>query len=65
MAKRLPMYLRIEGDEALLFISSANLTEYALTLNMELSVLINGGPLPGEVTAHFKRLIEDKVLVPV
>lgn len=51
------------ADEALLFISSANLTEYALTLNMELGVLINGGPLPGDVTAHFNRLMEDGVLV--
>lgn len=53
------------ADEALLFISSANLTEYALTLNMELGVLIRGGPLPGDVAAHFNRLIEDGVLVSV
>ena len=53
------------ADEQLLFISSANLTEYALTLNMELGVLIQGGPLPGNVAAHFNRLIEDRVLVPV
>lgn len=53
------------ADEALLFISSANLTEYALTLNMELGVLIKGGPLPGDVAGHFRRLIEDKILVPV
>ena len=51
------------ADEALLFISSANLTEYALTLNMELGVLIQGGPLPGDVASHFDRLIEDGVLV--
>lgn len=53
------------ADEELLFISSANLTEYALTLNMELGVLIKGGPLPGDVAAHFNRLIEDRVLVAV
>lgn len=53
------------ADEALLFISSANLTEYALTLNMELGVLIQAGPLPGNVATHFNRLIEDGVLVPV
>ena len=51
------------ADEELLFISSANLTEYALTLNMELGVLIKGGSLPGHVAAHFNRLIEDGVLV--
>jgi len=53
------------ADEALLFISSANLTEYALTLNMELGVLIKGGPLPSDVASHFGRLIEDGVLVEV
>ena len=53
------------ADEELLFISSANLTEYALTLNMELGVLIKGGSLPGDVAGHFSRLIEDKVLVEV
>ena len=53
------------ADEEWLFISSANLTEYALTLNMELGVLIKGAPLPGNVTAHFNRLIEDQVLVAV
>ncbi len=50
------------ADKDLLFISSANLTEYALKLNMELGVLIKGGPLPGNVVAHFNRLIEDGVL---
>lgn len=53
------------ADTQLLFISSANLTAYALTLNMELGVLIQGGPLPGDVVAHFNRLIEEQVLVPV
>lgn len=53
------------ADEQLLFISSANLTEYALSLNMELGVLIEGGPLPGEVRNHFDLLIEQQVLVQV
>ncbi len=51
------------ADERLLFISSANLTEYALSLNMELGVLIEGGRLPGEVWSHFEQLIEQQVLV--
>ncbi len=38
--------------------SSANLTEYALTLNMELGVLISGGPAPARVAAHLGRLVE-------
>lgn len=51
------------ADRRHLFISSANLTGYALTLNMELGVLIEGGDLPESVAEHFSRLIEDGVLV--
>ena len=50
------------ADDNLLFISSANLTGHAFSLNMELGVLIRGGILPGNVSEHFKRLIEDGVL---
>jgi phosphatidylserine/phosphatidylglycerophosphate/cardiolipin synthase-like enzyme len=50
------------ADEELLFISSANLTEYAMSLNMELGVLVRGGPLPGMVAAQFGRLMESGVL---
>ncbi len=46
------------ADEQTLLISSANLTEYAMTLNMELGLLIHGGPLPGQVAAHLARLVE-------
>lgn len=53
------------ADRRHLFISSANLTEYALTLNMELGVLIEGGDLPETVADHFSRLIEDGLLAPV
>lgn len=53
------------ADARLLFISSANLTEYALSLNMELGVLIEGGSLPGEVATHFAQLITRQMLVPV
>jgi len=51
------------ADGKLLFVSSANLTEYALTLNMELGVLVRGGALPGRVEAHLARLIEEGTLV--
>src|SRR5262245_31511495 len=37
--------------------SSANLTEYAFTINMELGVLVTGGKLPGQVQTHFDRLM--------
>lgn len=50
------------ADSRLLFISSANLTEYAMNLNMELGVLIQGGLLPGQVTSHFERLVQRGVL---
>jgi phosphatidylserine/phosphatidylglycerophosphate/cardiolipin synthase-like enzyme len=53
------------ADQDLLFVSSANLTEHALTLNMELGVLIRGGRLPGDVSMHLQRLIERGELVKV
>ena len=45
------------ADDDLLFITSANLTEFALSLNMELGILVRGGELPGKVRLHFERLI--------
>lgn len=50
------------ADGRWLYLSSANLTEYAFTLNMELGLLITGGSSPGQVEAHFDRLIESGVL---
>ncbi len=45
------------ADSEILFISSANLTEYAMSLNMEMGILIKGGELPGQVDKHFEELI--------
>ncbi|WP_406699439.1 DISARM system phospholipase D-like protein DrmC [Singulisphaera sp. Ch08] len=53
----------VAGDGRWLFVSSANLTEYAFTTNMELGVLITGGEQPAQVQAHFERLVETGVLV--
>lgn len=50
------------ADGKALLISSANLTEYAMTLNMEMGVLIRGGELPRKVEAHFAKLIEQGIL---
>jgi phosphatidylserine/phosphatidylglycerophosphate/cardiolipin synthase-like enzyme len=50
------------ADGRLLFLSSANLTEYAFSLNMELGLLITGGEQPHWVEEHFDRLIERGVL---
>jgi len=53
------------ADEDYLFITSANLTEYAMTLNMEMGVLIQGSDLPRRVGKHFEELISQTVLVQV
>ena len=50
------------ADDSLLFITSANLTEYAMSLNMELGVLIRGGRLAEMVAMHFDRLIATGML---
>jgi phosphatidylserine/phosphatidylglycerophosphate/cardiolipin synthase-like enzyme len=49
------------ADSQRLLISSANLTEYAMKLNMEMGVLIRGGPLPAQVAEHLERLVDDGV----
>lgn len=46
------------ADGRLLLISSANLTGYAMTLNMEMGVMIRGGDAPAQVERHLLRLIE-------
>lgn len=53
------------ADGRWLFLSSANLTEYALTINMELGLLVTGGELPGQVEWHFERLVTAGMLVRV
>ena len=50
------------ADGNRLFLSSANLTEYAFTINMELGLLVTGGKLPGRVERHFERLVESSQL---
>ena len=46
------------ADGNRLFLSSANLTDYAFTINMELGLLVTGGKLPGQVERIFDALIE-------
>jgi phosphatidylserine/phosphatidylglycerophosphate/cardiolipin synthase-like enzyme len=50
------------ADGRWLFLSSANLTEYAFTINMELGVLIAGGSVPEQVEANFDRLVATGVV---
>ncbi|HEY6331055.1 MAG TPA: DISARM system phospholipase D-like protein DrmC [Blastocatellia bacterium] len=49
------------SDGARLFLSSANLTEYAFTINMELGLLVTGGNLPRSIEEHFDRLVSSGV----
>ena len=50
------------ADGRIAFISSANLTDYAMNLNMELGVLIRGGPIPRQISDHLRLLIATDVL---
>ncbi len=50
------------ADGRWLYLSSANLTEYAFTLNMELGLLLKGSELAEQVERHFDRMIQTGVL---
>jgi cardiolipin synthase len=52
----------VVDDEAAL-ISSANLTEHAMNLNMELGLLVRGGELPRSLAVHLRSLIQSRVLM--
>jgi phosphatidylserine/phosphatidylglycerophosphate/cardiolipin synthase-like enzyme len=52
----------VVADGRWLFLSSANLTEYAFSINMELGVLITGGDQPLLVERVFQQLIVDGLL---
>jgi len=45
------------GDEKHLLLSSANLTQHAMELNMEMGVYIENGDLPKRVALHLKEII--------
>ena len=51
------------ADGKTMFLSSANLTDYAMNLNMELGVVIHGSSLPAQVEKHFQELLAQGVLV--
>jgi|CXWK01.1.fsa_nt_gi phosphatidylserine/phosphatidylglycerophosphate/cardiolipin synthase-like enzyme len=53
------------ADGNRLLISSANLTEYALSLNMEAGVLISGSAAAATVEQHLVKLVEKCVFVPL
>ncbi|MDA8379927.1 MAG: phospholipase D-like domain-containing protein [Actinomycetota bacterium] len=51
------------ADDRLAFVTSANLTEYALDRNIELGLLVRGGEVPRQLARHFDRLVATGVLV--
>lgn len=52
----------VVADGEWLFLSSANLTQQAFTVNMELGMLVRGGTMPKRVEKQFERLILMKAL---
>lgn len=52
----------VVADGQTLFLSSANLTEFALTLNIELGVLLTGGDAPLQAEKNLSELIRTGVL---
>lgn len=58
-------YLHVKcavADSSVAFVSSANLTVYAMEMNMELGVVVRGGEVPTRIASHFAALIDDGVL---
>jgi cardiolipin synthase len=55
----------VVGDGRWLFLSSANLTKYAFSLNMELGVLKTGGQAPQRIERMFENLISNGVFATV
>ena len=51
------------ADGERLLVSSANLTEFALTMNIELGLLVEGDDAPQRVQSHLESLIASQVLV--
>jgi phosphatidylserine/phosphatidylglycerophosphate/cardiolipin synthase-like enzyme len=56
------LHAKVAVSDNQLYISSANLTEYAMNLNMEMGILITGGELPEQVRFHFDDLIANGTL---
>jgi phosphatidylserine/phosphatidylglycerophosphate/cardiolipin synthase-like enzyme len=50
------------ADEAICFVSSANLTSHAMEKNMEAGVLIRGGVLPERLHQHLNALVTTSVV---
>lgn len=60
--------LHVKGaivDQTKLFITSANLTEYALSLNMELGVLVESDDLAKQLISQINDLLSKEILIPL
>lgn len=53
------------ADKITCFITSANLTGYAMEKNMEAGVLISGGRIPKLLDDHLRSLVDTKLVSPV
>ena len=53
------------ADNNICFITSANLTGYAMEKNMEAGVLISGGRIPRSLNDHLRSLVDTKIVSPV
>lgn len=53
------------ADKTSCFITSANLTGYAMEKNMEAGVLISGGEIPRLLHNHLQSLVDTKLIFPV
>jgi phosphatidylserine/phosphatidylglycerophosphate/cardiolipin synthase-like enzyme len=51
------------SDRDRLFLTSANLTKYALTLNMEMGLLVHSQDLATQIAKHVETLVEQNILV--
>jgi phosphatidylserine/phosphatidylglycerophosphate/cardiolipin synthase-like enzyme len=53
------------ADDHTALVTSANLTGHGITENMELGLLVRGGAIPRRLSAHFRELIADGILVAI
>jgi len=54
----------VVADSETCFITSANLTGYAMEQNLEAGVLITGGQLPRQLQEHLQALVDTKTVSP-
>lgn len=53
------------ADGKSIYLSSANLTDYAMTINMEMGLLLSNPDIAGSIERHFEDLIVQQVLMEV